>query len=104
MLNGFAAAAFIVLTAATAFGQSASTNLVAQGQYIFALSGGCACHSEPKSKEYNSGARGFPIPLGTVYSTNLTSDKETGLGSWTDQQIIDAIIKGVPLVCHRINF
>jgi len=95
MLNGFAAAAFIVLTAATAFGQSVSTNLVAQGQYIFALSGGCACHSEPKSKEYNSGARGFPIPLGTVYSTNLTSDKETGLGSWTDQQIIDAIIKGV---------
>jgi hypothetical protein len=26
-----------------------------------------------------------------VYSTNLTADKETGLGGWTDQQIADAI-------------
>ena len=69
-------------------------NSVAQGQYIFAVAGGCACHTEPKG-EPNAGARAFPIPLGTVYSTNLTSDKETGLGSWTDQQIIDAIVKGV---------
>ena len=37
----------------------------------------------------------FQIPLGTVYSTNLTSDNETGLGSWTDQQIIDAVTKGL---------
>lgn len=67
---------------------------VARGQYIFAVAGGCACHSEPKGT-HNAGARAFPIPLGTVYSTNLTSDKETGLGGWTDQQIIDAITKGL---------
>ena len=58
-----------------------------QGQYIFAVAGGCACHSEPKGV-YNAGGRAFPIPFGTVYSTNITPDKETGLGSWTDQQII----------------
>ena len=40
-------------------------------------------------------ARAFPIPFGTVYSTNLTADKETGLGGWTDQQIADAITKGI---------
>jgi mono/diheme cytochrome c family protein len=44
---------------------------------------------------FNAGGRAFPIPLGTVYSTNITPDKETGLGSWTDQQIRDAIVKGV---------
>lgn len=68
--------------------------LIARGQYIFAVAGGCACHSEPKGT-HNAGARAFPIPLGTVYSTNLTSDKETGLGGWSDQQIIDGIVKGV---------
>jgi len=79
---------------ATAYGQADQKEIVARGQYIFAVAGGCACHSDPKGTQ-NAGARAFPIPLGTVYSTNLTSDKETGLGSWTDQQIIDAITKGL---------
>jgi mono/diheme cytochrome c family protein len=44
---------------------------------------------------FNAGARAFPIPFGKVYSTNITQDKETGLGNWTDQQIQDAIVKGI---------
>jgi mono/diheme cytochrome c family protein len=83
----------LVLSRGTAGAQTDNKELVAKGQYIFALAGGCACHSEPK-KEYNTGARAFPIPLGTVSSTNITQDKETGLGAWTDQQIFDAMIKG----------
>ena len=77
-----------------AFGQATDKELVGKGQYIFALAGGCACHSEPK-KEFHVGARPFPIPFGTVYSTNITQDKETGLGNWSDQQIHDAIVKGI---------
>jgi mono/diheme cytochrome c family protein len=68
--------------------------LVAKGQHILALAGGCACHSVPKKTPY-SGGRAFPIPFGTVYSTNITQDKETGLGNWTDQQIRDAMVKGI---------
>ena len=37
----------------------------------------------------------MPIPFGIVYSTNLTQDKETSLAGWTDQQIPNAIVKGV---------
>ena len=69
-------------------------DLVARGQYIFAAAGGCACHTEPKGTAH-AGARAFPIPFGTVYSTNITQDKETGLGDWTDRQIHDAMIKGI---------
>ena len=72
----------------------ASNDLVAKGQYIFAVAGGCACHTEPKGTPH-AGARAFPIPFGTVYSTNITQDKETGLGDWTDQQIHDAMVKGI---------
>jgi len=71
-----------------------SQDLAARGQYIFALAGGCACHTVPKG-QLNAGARAFPIPFGTVYSTNITQDKETGLGNWTDQQISDAMTKGI---------
>src|ERR1051325_4932358 len=80
--------------ASDARSQSADKELVTKGQYIFAIAGGCACHSDPKGT-VNVGARAFTIPLGTVYSTNLTADKETGLGSWSDQQIRDAITAGI---------
>jgi mono/diheme cytochrome c family protein len=69
-------------------------DLVAKGQYIFAVAGGCACHTDPKGTPH-AGARPFPIPFGTVYSTNITQDKETGLGASTDQQIHDAMVKGI---------
>jgi mono/diheme cytochrome c family protein len=85
---------FFLCVATIVHAQSDGKDLVAKGQYVFALAGGCACHTVPKGT-FNAGGRAFPIPLGTVYSTNITPDKETGLGSWTDQQIRDAIVKGV---------
>ncbi|HEY7221948.1 MAG TPA: cytochrome c [Candidatus Binatia bacterium] len=75
-------------------GQTNNQNLTTKGQYIFALAGGCACHTVPKGT-LHAGGRAFPIPFGTVYSTNITQDKETGLGNWTDQQIYDALTKGI---------
>ena len=76
----------LLLVPARANAQSDNKELIAKGQYIFAVAGGCACHTEPK-KEANVGARPFPIPFGKVYSTNITQDKETGLGAWSNQQI-----------------
>jgi mono/diheme cytochrome c family protein len=77
-----------------AFAQAQTNMAVAEGQYIFALAGGCACHTVPKETPH-AGGRAFPIPFGTVYSTNITQDKETGLGVWSDQQIQDAMVKGI---------
>ncbi len=79
---------------AAAADPASNTDPVARGQYIFAVAGGCACHTVPDQTPH-AGGRAFPIPFGTVYSTNITQDKETGLGAWTDQQIIDAIVKGI---------
>src|SRR5687768_8422740 len=80
-------------TAATTVNAQANKDLVAQGQYLFAIAGGCACHTVPK-ETYHTGGRAFPIPLGTVFSTNITQDKETGLGDWSDQQIHEAMNAG----------
>jgi mono/diheme cytochrome c family protein len=38
----------------------------------------------------NAGGRRIDAPFGTVYSTNITPDRETGIGTWTDEQIITA--------------
>jgi mono/diheme cytochrome c family protein len=83
-----------LLFAASSEAQKKDDALAAKGQYVFALAGGCACHSAPK-KTLHAGGRAFPVPLGTVYSTNITSDKETGLGNWTDKQIHDSMVKGI---------
>jgi len=88
-------ALLLILARGTAgYAAAANEDLVARGQYIFSLAGGCACHTPPKGTP-NAGGREFPLPLAKLYSTNITSDKETGLGNWTDQQIRDAMVKGV---------
>jgi mono/diheme cytochrome c family protein len=85
---------FLALGFADARSQETTGNLVERGQYIFSVSGGCACHTPPKGTP-DAGSREFPVPMGKVYSTNLTADKDTGLGSWSDQQIHDAMTKGI---------
>ena len=52
---------------------------ITKGQYLFSVAGGCACHTVPKGIPH-TGGRVFPIPMGQVHSTNITSDKATGLG------------------------
>jgi mono/diheme cytochrome c family protein len=64
---------------------------IARGKYVFGATGGCGCHTEPgKGKPVNAGGRKIDAPFGTVYSTNITPDRETGIGGWTDEQIITA--------------
>ena len=66
---------------------------VARGKYVFGATGGCGCHTE-KDRPVNSGGRKYDGPFGTVYSTNITPDRQTGIGGWTDEQIITAIRLG----------
>ena len=66
---------------------------IARGKYVFGATGGCGCHTKPKDVA-NAGGRRYDGPFGTVYSTNITPDRETGIGGWTDEQIIAAIRLG----------
>ncbi len=52
-------------TSVPAFVNAQTGDLTAKGQYIFALAGGCACHTVPKGTPH-IGGRAFPIPFGTV--------------------------------------
>ena len=86
--------AFVLLAAAPASAQSPpARDLIARGKYVFAATGGCGCHTE-KDRPVNSGGRKYEGPFGTVYSTNITPDRQTGIGDWTDDQIITAIRLG----------
>ena len=74
-----------------AAGAQASPAELARGKYVFGATGGCGCHTEPgKGKPVNAGGRRIDAPFGTVYATNITPDRQTGIGTWTDEQIITA--------------
>ena len=78
---------------ATAAAQAPPAAEIARGKYVFGATGGCGCHTVPKGP-VNAGGRKYEGPYGTVYSTNITPDRETGIGGWTDEQIITAIRLG----------
>lgn len=60
---------------------------IAHGKYVFGAAAGCGCHTVPK-QALNAGGRKYDGPFGTVYSSNITPDPTTGIGKWTDEQII----------------
>ncbi len=70
-----------------------AADLVARGKYVFGAAGGCGCHTEP-GKTLNAGGRRYDGPFGSVFSSNITPDRETGIGNWTDDQIVTAIRLG----------
>ena len=51
-------------------------------------------HLDP-NKLFAGGEEAFEGPWGKVYAVNISSDKETGIGGWTDAQIKQAITKGI---------
>ncbi len=86
-------AAFAGGVAAPAGAQAPSRAELARGKYVFGATGGCGCHTV-KGQPVNSGGRRYDGPFGTVYSSNITPDRETGIGTWTDEQIVTAIRLG----------
>jgi len=82
------------------FGTVEQAALVERGRYLFTI-GSCAlCH-------HNDGSGGSKIswkPMGTVWSRNLTSDRDTGLGEWSEAQIARAIRSGISRNGHPLHW
>jgi mono/diheme cytochrome c family protein len=73
----------------------AGADLIKRGEYLTHAADCIACHTAPGGQAYTGGLA-FNLPvIGTMYSTNITPDKETGIGNYTDQQFLDALHKGV---------
>lgn len=66
---------------------------IARGRYL-TLAGNCmGCHTVRGGAAY-AGGRGIATPFGTVYTSNLTPDRETGLGAWTADDFWRAMHNG----------
>ncbi len=77
-------------------GAGAADDPAARGKYL-ARAGLCiACHTDFRNKGVElAGGYAIQIPFGTLYSTNLTPDPETGIGGWSDEAFLRAMREGV---------
>ena len=67
--------------------------LVARGEYLARVGNCMACHTTQGGAPY-AGGRGIDTPFGVVHSSNLTSDKNQGLGNWTSAEFWRALHHG----------
>jgi mono/diheme cytochrome c family protein len=93
---------FAIGLAAAPMAVHAADAQVERGKYLVEIIGCTDCHTpgsligRPDTSKYLGGSDvGFAIPgHGVFVGPNLTSDKQTGLGNWTAEQIVTAITTG----------
>lgn len=95
MLSGLLLAASLAVLAVAMFSSDTEINpgalivetpnedeLIERGEYL-ATAGNCAaCHTSPGGRDMAGGVA-FATQFGTIYSTNITPDADTGIGSWS---------------------
>ena len=91
--RGLAAASIIV--AALPATAAAQPDLIQRGAYLVRAAGCVTCHTDSKGGGQSfAGGHGLKTPFGIYYSPNITPDKETGIGTWSDEDFLAAIKRG----------
>lgn len=78
-----------------------SADMIARGRQLAALGDCAVCHTAPGGAA-NAGGRAMETPYGTVYSTNLTPDPETGIGRWSYAAFERAMREGISRDGHHL--
>jgi mono/diheme cytochrome c family protein len=68
--------------------------LIARGKYLTVAADCAACHTTDGGKPF-AGGLAFKLPFGTIYSSNITPDRENGIGAWSDAEFVRAMRAGV---------
>lgn len=74
---------------------------IERGRQLAALGDCAVCHTAPGGTR-NAGGLAMETPFGTVYTTNLTPDAETGLGRWSFSAFQRAMREGVSRDGHHL--
>jgi mono/diheme cytochrome c family protein len=87
----------LFLCTASAIGQAqtaASPEAIAHGKALTEAADCASCHTADPAKPFAGGKR-IQTPFGGIYSANLTPDRDTGIGGWSDADFRRALHDGV---------
>src|SRR3954451_4789851 len=98
MRNGPTIATALIALAATV-GPSGSADLqdfatLERGRYLTDAADCGSCHTIPGSDHPFSGGRPIETPFGVLVAPNITPDRETGIGAWSDDEFDAAVRNG----------
>jgi mono/diheme cytochrome c family protein len=71
-----------------------SATLIERGEYLTRTADCLVCHTAKDGQAF-AGGRAFVLPFGTLYSTNITPDPQTGIGKYTDADFLSALHRGI---------
>ncbi|PWK39417.1 cytochrome c [Pseudomonas sp. OV226] len=93
LVSRLALAVGVAVAVPTLLAQAADSQQIERGAYLARAADCMACHTAPGGAPY---AGGLPIvsPFGTIYGTNITSDKEHGIGLYSDDEFFAALTEG----------
>jgi len=89
--------ALAVLAGAVFFGvaDARAAGDVKRGEYIFAIGGCAACHTDVKNNgQLLAGGRELKTPFGNFYGPNITAHPVAGIGRWSDDDFMRALRQG----------
>jgi mono/diheme cytochrome c family protein len=93
---GVALAAYLLApdTSVTAPKLETLSASVDTGRYLVTVGNCATCHTRKEGTPYAGGVR-FQTPFGVLYSTNITTDKDTGIGRWSFSEFYGAMKRGM---------
>jgi mono/diheme cytochrome c family protein len=100
LLFGAAALAALLWGGTTPGGQEGypladnqSFDRIERGRYLAVLADCAACHTAPGGQPY-AGGLALQTPFGKLVAPNITPDRDTGIGAWTDDEFVAAMHDG----------
>lgn len=72
----------------------AHASLIKRGEYLTDVADCAMCHTAKAGREF-AGGFAITLPFGTIYSSNITPDKETGIGNYSDADFLNAVRRGI---------
>src|SRR6188472_777689 len=75
--------------------------LVRRGAELAAIGNCITCHTAAGGSAL-AGGRALPTPFGTIYSSNITPDPDTGIGRWSEAAFQRAMREGVDRAGHHL--
>lgn len=87
------AISIFIFQPAAANSNSVPPDQLQHGEYIFHLGGCASCHTSDDAQPLAGGLK-METKFGDFYTPNITPDKKTGIGNWSDEDFIQAMTLG----------
>ncbi len=87
-------AAAVLLCGAGTTPDAQDFSQIERGKYLATVADCAACHTRPGGKPF-AGGRPIKTPFGAILSSNITPDRQTGIGAWSDEEFVRLLQHGI---------